>query len=173
MLRPSIRVLDVVTTGIYAALEPCWHSYTELDYQRAHNLLKQFHSEQLSDNTFSSLSSGERQRVLLARTLISKPSLLLLDEPTAGLDLGGREELIELLGQLATNPTAPTTVMVTHHLEEIPCGFSHAMLLKNGQILESGPINDTLTSKNLSECFGIPIEAAKRRGRWSARKTNT
>lgn len=169
LLNPSIRVADVVATGKYAALSPHWHQYTAEDHLRAGHLLARFGCHALSSAPFGQLSSGERQRVLLARTLMSNPALLLLDEPTAGLDVGGRERLVQLLGGLAQDPTAPAIVMVTHHVEEIPPGFTHGLLLRDGMTVGAGPIAETLTSKDLSSCFGIPLQIEHRARRWTAR----
>ena len=155
-------------TGKHAALAPYWHNYGDDDRERARQLLDRFGCERLVDAEFGNLSSGERQRVLLARTLMSEPSLLLLDEPTAGLDLGGREQLVSLLGRFAASSTAPATVMVTHHVDEIPPGFTHALLLRDGRILSSGPTDQVLTKARLSECFGLPLNLERRDGRWLA-----
>ena len=168
MLRPNLSVLDVVVTGKHAALAPYWHTYTEDDYAKSRALLDRFGASSVADARFGTLSSGERQRVLLARTLISDPSLLLLDEPTAGLDLGGREHLVSLLASLAADRTAPATIMVTHHVDEIPPGFTHALLIKDGQTVASGPIDLTLTAARLSECFGLSLTVERRRDRWAA-----
>ena len=168
MLRPNLRVADVVVTGIHAALAPYWHTYTADDHRKARDLLDRFGCLHVVDSEFGTLSSGERQRVLLARTLMSNPSLLLLDEPTAGLDLGGREDLVDLLAHLASDPAAPATIMVTHHVDEIPPGFTHMLLLKNGKVLAKGPLDETLTADRLSDCFGLPLRVERRDGRWSA-----
>ena len=106
--------------------------------------------------------------MLLARTLMNDPSLLLLDEPTAGLDLGGREQLIHQLGTLARDATAPAIIMVTHHVDEIPGGFSHGLLLRSGRLVASGAIEETLTSSKLSTCFNMPLSLERRHGRWAA-----
>ncbi len=168
MLRSTLTVSDVVVTGKYAALAPYWHTYTDDDHERARRLLEQFGCQRVIGAQFGTLSSGERQRVLLARTLMSNPSLLLLDEPTAGLDLAGREELVSLLGRFASSPTAPAAVMVTHHVDEIPPGFTHALLLREGRVLSSGPIAQVLTATQLSDCFGLPLNLERRDGRWLA-----
>ena len=169
MLRPDLLVEDVVVTGKNAALAPYWHMYTEGERHRARQLLARFGCEGLGDVAFGTLSSGERQRVMLARTLMSAPSLLLLDEPTAGLDLGGREDLVALLARLAAEKTAPAAVIVTHHVDEIPPGFTHALLLREGEILARGPLATTLTAPHLSDCFGLPLQVQVRNGRWTAR----
>ena len=168
MLRPALRVEDVVVTGKQAALAPWWHTYSAADRARARELLLRFGCRALADAGFGTLSSGERQRVLLARTLMNDPALWLLDEPTAGLDLGGREQLVALLGAVAADPGAPATVLVTHHVEEIPREFTHALLLRSGGVHAAGPIEDTLTAESVSTCFGVPIELERRDGRWLA-----
>ena len=168
MLQPSLRVEDVVVTGRYAALTPWWHDYTADDRERARALLDRFGCRPLAGAAFGALSSGERQRVLLARILMNDPALWLLDEPTAGLDLGGRERLVGLLGAAASEPDAPATVLVTHHVDEIPRGFTHALLLEGGRVRAAGPIDETLTAESLSACFGVRLELERRNGRWLA-----
>ena len=168
MLQPGLKVIDVVVTGKHAALTPWWHTYTETDRTRARDLLERFEVGDLYKARFGTLSAGERQRVLLARMLMSQSSLLLLDEPTAGLDLGGREQLVRLLSELAEDTLAPATVLVTHHVDEIPRGFTHLLLLAAGRIQASGPIDDTLTAEHLSRCFGVPLQLKHRDGRWMA-----
>jgi iron complex transport system ATP-binding protein len=168
LLRPGLTARDVVMTAKYAALEPWWHEYDDTDRARAVALLDRFGCADLAEHEFATLSSGERQRVQLARTLMTDPSLLLLDEPTAGLDLGGREDLVRRLGTLAADPDTPATVLVTHHVDEIPPGYGHALLLRDGQVLSAGPIDDVLTSDALSHCFGVEVVLERRRDRWSA-----
>ena len=168
MLQPKLRVEDVVVTGRYAALAPWWHRYTAADRRKARTLLRRFGCETLAAATFGTLSSGERQRVLLARTLMSDPALWLLDEPTAGLDLGGREQLVALLGAVAGSGGPPSIVMVTHHVEEIPPAFTHALLLAGGRVQAAGPIGDVLTADRLSRCFGVPLTLERRDNRWLA-----
>ena len=168
LLRPGLKVSDAVVTGKNAALAPYWHTYTDADYAKALTLIEQFGCGSLSESLFGDLSSGERQRVLLARTLMRDPRLLLLDEPTAGLDLGGREDLVARLAGLATRPAAPATVLVTHHVDEIPPGFTHALLLRSGQILGAGLVEEVLTPERLSDCFGLRLEVTRRDGRWWA-----
>ncbi len=156
--RGELTPTEIVMTARYAALEPWWHTYDDADRARARSLLERLGCRHLVDQRFALLSSGERQRVMLARTLMNDPGLVLLDEPTAGLDLGGREELVTTLGELALDPTTPPTVLVTHHVEEIPAGFTHALLLTQGRVQASGPIDDVLTAGALSECFGLALE---------------
>jgi iron complex transport system ATP-binding protein len=168
-LEPSMSAHQVVMTARYAALAPWWHQYTDADAARAHALLREWRCDELADHTFPTLSAGERQRVLLARTLMNEPGIVLLDEPTAGLDVGGREELVADLAQWARDPARPPTVLVTHHLEEIPPGFTHALVLKGGRVLAQGPINDVMTSETLSDAFGLSLRIDSTAGRFAAR----
>ena len=168
MLQPKLRAEDVVVSGKYAALAPWWHRYTAADRRKARALLDRFGCRALAGAAFGTLSSGERQRVLLARTLMSDPALWLLDEPTAGLDLGGREQLVALLGTVAADAGPPSIVMVTHHVEEIPPAFTHALLLAGGRVHAAGAIADVLTSDRLSSCFGVRLALERRGGRWLA-----
>ena len=168
MLQPKLRVEDVVVSGLYAALVPWWHRYTAADRRKARALLDRFGCAAVAAAAFGTLSSGERQRVLLARTLMSDPALWLLDEPTAGLDLGGREQLVAMLGAVAAAAGPPSIVMVTHHVEEIPPAFTHALLLSGGRVRAAGAITEVLTSAQLSSCFGLPLDLERRDGRWLA-----
>jgi iron complex transport system ATP-binding protein len=168
LLRPGLTAAEIVMTAKYAALEPWWHEYDGADGTRAVELLDRFGCAHLADHPFATLSSGERQRVQLARTLMTDPGLLLLDEPTAGLDLGGREDLVRRLGTLAADPATPATILVTHHVDEIPPGYGHVLLLRAGRVTAAGPSDDVLTSAALSECFGIDVTLEQRNGRWSA-----
>lgn len=168
-LRPTLTAAEVVVTARHGALEPWWHTYTDDDHDRARALLERFGVGPLADHTFGTLSSGERQRTLLARALMSEPDLLVLDEPTAGLDLGGREELVRDLAALATDEATPPLVLVTHHLEEIPVGFTHALLLRAGRVASAGPISEVLRDEDVSACYGIDVEVRAEGGRWSAR----
>lgn len=168
-LRPSLPVLDVVVTGKHGALEPWWHTYSNADHARARALLAAAGVEPLAARTFGVISEGERQQVLLARMLMADPGLLLLDEPFAGLDLGARERLLDRLGALATDPAAPPLVLVTHHVEEIPPGVTHAMLLREGRVVRAGPIDDALTAASVGEAFGLRVELARAGDRWSVR----
>lgn len=168
LLRPGLTATEVVMTAKYAALEPWWHTYDDTDRQRAVGLLDRFGCGALAGHPFTTLSSGERQRVQLARTLMTDPGLLLLDEPTAGLDLGGREDLVQRLAALARDPATPATILVTHHVDEIPPGYDHVLMLRRGRVLARGTIDDVLTSSALSECFGVSVSLERRGDRWSA-----
>lgn len=167
-LRSDLVVLDVVMTAKNAALEPWWHQYDDADRLRAQTCLEQLEIGRLAERSFATLSSGERQRVLLARTLMPEPGLLLLDEPTAGLDLAGREDLVRSLGLLVAGEGTPATVLVTHHVEEIPDGFTKVLLLREGRVLAAGPLEEVLTAASLSECFEMELELEHRHGRWWA-----
>jgi iron complex transport system ATP-binding protein len=169
-LRPGLTATEVVMTAKYAALEPWWHEYDDADRGRAVELLERSGVGSLASRPFGTFSSGERQRVLLARTLMTAPELLLLDEPTAGLDMAGREELVATLDDLARDPSTPPTVLVTHHVEEIPAGFTHALLLRDGRVLAQGPIDTVVVGVHLSACFGMELDVEHAAdGRWSAR----
>jgi len=167
-LRSDLIAADVVMTAKNAALETWWHTYDDADRQRARDCLERMEIGRLADRSFATLSSGEKQRVLLARTLMPEPGLLLLDEPTAGLDLAGREDLVRTLGVLAAGVDTPATVLVTHHVEEIPEGFTHVLMLREGRVLSAGTLDDVLTEANLSQCFEMPLGLDRRHGRWWA-----
>jgi iron complex transport system ATP-binding protein len=169
-LEPSMTALEVVMTARYAALAPWWHQYTDDDRTRAHDLLREWRCDALAEHKFPTLSAGERQRVLLARALMNEPGIVLLDEPTAGLDVGGREELVADMTQWARDPTRPPTVLITHHLEEIPPGFTHALVLKAGRVLAHGPIADVVTSDVLSAAFDLDLAVESRAGRFTAHR---
>src|SRR6185437_10269362 len=162
------KVIDLVLTASYGILGRDTEDYDSFDVIRAVELLDVLGCAHLIRRRFASLSEGERKRVQIARALMPDPEMLLLDEPAAGLDLGGREDLLRRLSQLARDPKAPMIVLVTHHVEEVPDGFTHAMLLRRGSVLAAGPINDVFTARNLSRCFGVPLEIEYRRSRWSA-----
>jgi iron complex transport system ATP-binding protein len=136
-------------------------------------MLESLGAEHLADRVYGTLSEGERKRILIARALMTDPELLLLDEPAAGLDLGGREELVARLTDLAADPDAPALVLVTHHVEEIPPGFSHCMLMSEGQVVAAGLLTDVLTSENLSAAFGQALAVDLIDGRYFARRTRT
>ena len=163
------RVHDVVVSASYAVLGRWREEYDELDHERADELLSQMRIEALADRTFGTLSEGERKRVQIARALMTDPELLLLDEPAAGLDLAGRESLVRTLGELALDEYAPASVLVTHHVEEIPAGITHALLLKQGRTVAAGPLAETLTAANLSSTFDLELDLSHTDGRWSAR----
>lgn len=165
-LRPQLTVVDAVITARHAALEPWWHAYSTADRERAHDLLRQVGCEHLSDREFGTISDGERQRVLIARLLMPEPELLLLDEPTAGLDFSGRELLLHELDRIASDPETPAIVLVTHRFEEIPRSATHALLLREGTIVAAGPIEAVLNSERASSCFALPITIARAGGRW-------
>ena len=165
----SETVLDVVLTATYAVTGRWRETYEEEDVARAHDLLAAFGVDHLDSRFFGTLSEGERKRVQIARALMSDPELLLLDEPAAGLDLGGREELVSALGELAADPRSPVLVLVTHHVEEIPPGFTHAMLLRDGAVEVAGPIEEAITPQHLSRTFGLDLTVERHRDRWSAR----
>lgn len=166
----SEKAVDVVLSAGYANIGRWKENYEALDFERAHTLLEDFSVIHLKDREFGRLSEGERKRVLIARALMTDPELLLLDEPTAGLDLGGREDLIAMLEQLAHDPYAPGIIMVTHHVEEIPRGFSHAMILREGQIVEQGEIQSVINSDVLSTAFDQPIVVESTDGRFFAHR---
>jgi iron complex transport system ATP-binding protein len=168
-LEPSMTAAQVVMTARYAALAPWWHRYSDADRERAVTLLRDWQCAELAEHTFPTLSAGERQRVLLARTLMNEPGVVLLDEPTAGLDVGGREELVADLAMWARDPTRPPLVLVTHHLEEIPPGFTHALVLKGGHVLANGPIEETVTTAVLSDAFDLRLHVESNAGRFTAR----
>jgi iron complex transport system ATP-binding protein len=168
-LRPQLTATETVMTAKYAALEPWWHTYDDADRARAVACLHRMGVGTLADRSVATLSSGEQQRVLLARSLMTDPGLLLFDEPSARLDLGGREHLVGALAELVADPTAPPMVLVTHHVDEVPPGFTHALLLREGHVVTSGPIDEALTAASLSECFGLALRLERRpNGRLSA-----
>lgn len=170
-LRPDIPALDVVLTGRHAALETWWHEYSADDRHQARSLLGDagFGEEGFAHRPFGLLSEGERQQVLLARALMGQPELILMDEPAAGLDLGARERLLARLAALADDPGVPPLVLVTHHVEEIPPGVTHAALLREARMVASGPIHEVLCSRTVSDAFGVEVVVEQRQGRWTAR----
>ena len=169
-ISSTTSVLDVVVTGAWAALTRGASDFYEArDDERALLLLSALGCRAFASRPFGSLSEGERKRVQIARSLMPNPELLLLDEPAAGLDLGGREALLSRLRRLAASPSSPALVMVTHHVEEIPLGFTHALLLRSGRVVASGPLSSTLTSAALSRTFGFPVALTEVEGRYSAR----
>ncbi len=175
MVRARLTAAEVVVCALHGALEPWWHTYTATDHERARHLLAEQGVGDLSDREFGRLSSGERQRVLLARALMAHPGLVVLDEPNAGLDLGGREELVDRLDVLAADDSSAPMVLVTHHVEEIPPAFTHLLALRSGEVMTSGPIEDVLTAEMLSECFGVSVVLRRhqtdRGTRWNAHRS--
>ena len=163
-------VRDVVVSASYGVVGRWREQYDDLDHGRASDLLVELGAKALLDRTFGTLSEGERKRVQIARALMTDPELLLLDEPAAGLDLGGREDLVSTLSVLAQDEFAPATVLVSHHVEEIPPGFTHAMLLRAGRVVASGPMEHVITEPMLSAAFGMPLQVTHQDGRWAARR---
>jgi len=164
------RVHDVVVSASYGVIGRWRERYDELDHERAGGLLREVGAAHLGDRTFGTLSEGERKRVQIARALMTDPELLLLDEPAAGLDLGGREDLVSTLSALAQDPAAPATVLVSHHVEEIPPGFTHVLLLRGGRAVAAGALADVLREDLLSETFAMPLRLRHEDGRWAARR---
>lgn len=167
------RVADIVISAGYDVLGRWREEYSQADYDRAVETLETIGAYHLADQTWATLSEGERKRALIARALMNDPELLLLDEPAAGLDLGGREDLVELLSTLAADPDSPAIVMITHHVEEIPPGFTHGLLIDEGRVVAQGILEDILTSENLTAAFHQPIELRQQGGRYFATRERT
>src|SRR6188474_847482 len=168
-IPPNERVRDVVVTASYGVVGRWRETYDRLDEGRADDLLKALGADHLAARRFGTLSEGERKRVQIARALMTDPELMLLDEPAAGLDLGGREDLVRRLGELAADLAAPALVLVTHHVEEVPPNFTDVLLMRDGRIVAQGPIEITLTVENLEATFGLPLELEVRGDRYAAR----
>ena len=166
------KVIDIVLTAAYAMLGRWNESYELWDESRAQGLLTTLGVRELAQRNFSTLSEGEKKRVLISRSLMSDPEILLLDEPASGLDLGGREDLLNRFDLLANDPYSPVTLIITHHIEEIPAGSTHALLLKSGKIVGSGPIATVITSENLSVAYDMPISVSIMNNRYSANAIN-
>jgi iron complex transport system ATP-binding protein len=166
---PSERVLDVVVTAAWSVVGRWRESYDPQDEARARQLLHQLGMGALAEREFGTLSEGERKRTLIARALMNDPELMLLDEPSAGLDLGGREDLIARLTELALDADSPAMVLVTHHVEEIPPGFTHGLLLREGSIVASGLLGEVMTADNLTKAFGLPLIVDRLDDRYTAR----
>ncbi len=162
-------VLDVVLTAAYSVTGRWTERYEDIDVRRAQRVLQEWRLSHLEQRRFGTLSDGEQKRVQIARAIMTDPEILLLDEPAASLDLGAREELLQLLSAYASSPDAPAIVMVTHHVEEIPTGFTHALLLAEGRIAAAGPLSEVLTAERLGDAFGLPLEVTERDGRFTAR----
>ncbi len=163
-------VRHLVMSASYAVLGTWREQYDDVDEERAANLLQELGVSHLGDRRYGTLSEGERKRVQIARALMTDPELLLLDEPAAGLDLGGREDLVSTLSVLARDEASPTTVLVSHHVEEVPPGFTHVLLLRGGRVVTAGPLESTLTEATLTETFELPLVLEKVDGRYSARR---
>ncbi|MGI8800376.1 MAG: ABC transporter ATP-binding protein [Pseudonocardia sp.] len=162
------RVSDVVVSAGYSVLGRWRETYDGTDIARAEQMMAALGVRELADRRFGTLSEGERKRTLIARALMTDPELLLLDEPAAGLDLGGREDLVSRLSTLAADADAPTCVLVTHHVEEIPPGYTHGMLLREGKVVAQGLLSDVMTDENLSATFDLPLQVQRRRDRYTA-----
>lgn len=165
----SETVLNAVLTASYAITGRWTETYEDIDEKRARRVLAEWNLSEHADRAFGTLSDGERKRVQLARAVMTDPELLLLDEPVASLDLGAREQTVQLLGAYASSPVAPSMIMVTHHLEEIPNGFTHALLLNQGSIVAQGPIESIISSDLLSETFGFGLSVSSEGGRFQVR----
>lgn len=163
------KVRDVVLSAAYGVIGRWREEYDTYDEQRAEDLLASLRVAHLSQRTFGTLSEGERKRVQIARALMTDPELLLLDEPASGLDIAGREALVDTLSEICLDEDSPATVLVTHQLEEIPQGITHALLLNDGKVVASGPVEQTLTSEHLSATFDMPLTVTRHDERWSAR----
>jgi iron complex transport system ATP-binding protein len=168
-IPPDERVLDVVVTAAWSVVGRWREAYDPQDEGRARRLLQQLGMGSLIDREFGTLSEGERKRTLIARALMTDPELMLLDEPTAGLDLGGREDLVARLTELALDPDSPAMVLVTHHVEEIPPGFTHGLLIREGTIVAAGLLGEVMTADNLSKTFGLPLVVDRFGDRYAAR----
>ena len=169
MIESDELVRDVVLTAAYAIIGRWNETYDLWDESRAVALLTTFGVRELGDRRFSTLSSGEKKRVMIARALMADPELLLLDEPAAGLDVGGREDLLHRFAQFTNDPSSPASVLVTHHIEEVPLGTTHAILLKDGKIAVSGPVDSVITTEHVSAVFGLPIQVSQESSRFFAR----
>jgi len=169
-IPPNEAVLDAVMTAAYSVTGRWNEQYDEIDQRRAQRVLQEWKLEHLEGRLFGTLSDGEQKRVQIARAVMTDPELLLLDEPAASLDLGSREELLQLLGAYAASTSSPAMVMVTHHVEEIPPGFTHALLLADGKVAATGPIAEVITGERLSEVFGLElVVSTSENGRYAAR----
>ena len=168
MMPPNLTVLDVVLTGKRSTLVTWFESIEDADRERAGQRLAEVGAAELWRQPFARCSQGERQRVLLARALFGEPELLILDEPSAGLDFPARERLVRALETASAGSGAPTTLLATHHLEEVPASTTHAALLREGRLIATGPIEQVLTAERLQQCFAVPLEVGRLNGRWWA-----
>jgi iron complex transport system ATP-binding protein len=168
-VRAQLPAVEIVLTGLHASfVDTRWHEYRDADWSWARECLEQLDATHLGDRKFSTLSEGEKKRVLIARSLMARPELLLLDEPGSGLDLGARERLIRSLSGLSVREDAPPIILVTHHVEEIPAGFDKVLLLSGGTVMGSGSPHDVLTADTLSDTYGLPMHIQHSEGRWRA-----
>ena len=166
-VREHLPGLEIVVTGKHAAfVDSRWHEYTDADWEIARRQLERMQAPYLADRQFGTMSAGEKQRVLIARSLMTRPEVLLLDEATTGLDLGARELLVASLGEFARDPDSPAVALVTHHVEEIPEGFTHIVILGKGELVAAGPIEETLTASTLTESFQLELQLERRNNRW-------
>ena len=168
----SETILNAVMTASYAVTGRWNEKYDDIDERRARRVLSEWQLSDFADRAFGTLSDGERKRAQIARSVMPDPELLLLDEPVSSLDLAAREQTLSIISQYAQSPFAPAMVMVTHHLEEIPAGFTHALIIREGQIFAAGEINSTLTSEKISEAFGFNLVVTQEGGRFRARSAN-
>jgi iron complex transport system ATP-binding protein len=169
LVRDYLPALEIVVTGKYASfVAERWNEFTDEDWRFAADQLDRLAAGHLADRRFGSLSTGERQRVLIARSLMTRPEILFLDEATTGLDLGAREHLVASLGELASDPASPAVVLVTHHVEEIPAGFGHIVMMARGSVIAAGPIDEVMTSASLTSSFGQPLRLERHEGRYRA-----
>ncbi len=169
-LPRSELVRDVIVSASYGVIGRWRERYDQVDHDRAADLMNELGVTRLADRTFGTLSEGERKRVQIARALMTDPELLILDEPAAGLDLGGREDLVSTLSVLALDGVAPAIVLVSHHVEEIPPNFTHVLLLRQGKVVASGPLERVMTEEILSSTFGMPLTLTQADGRYAARR---
>jgi len=165
----SEKVLDAVMTASYGITGRWKEEYEDIDLRRARRVLSEWGLAGLEERAFGTLSDGEKKRVQIARSVMTDPELMLMDEPVASLDMAAREQTVKLLGEYAQSPTAPAMIMVTHHIEEIPAGFTHAMLMSNGRVHSLGSINEVLTSEKISDCFEYNMTVISNQGRFTVR----
>jgi iron complex transport system ATP-binding protein len=168
----SETVLDAVMTASYGITGRWNEKYDDIDERRARRVLAEWQLDEMADRPFGTLSDGEKKRAQIARAVMPDPEILLLDEPVASLDMAAREHTISVLGNYASAPTAPAIVMVTHHIEEIPKGFTHALILSKGQVYAAGEIDSTLTTEKISGAFGFALEVSKDGDRFRVRDRN-
>lgn len=162
------KVRDLVLTAAYG-VEGRWNEhYDDMDIRQAERILDEWDLGEYADHAFGTLSDGERKRALIARAVMTDPEMLLLDEPSASLDLGARERLLQMLSGFAQSETSPAMIMVTHHVEEVPPGFTHVLMLRDGRVQAAGPIAETLTAENLEATFGMPFDLTVSNGRYAA-----